>query len=131
MYDTVKVAGLKAYDLVPEAYCQSFRASKENGTQDYVEFTQETQSLFDQWCSSKEINGNFEKLWQLILEEFKDYLPTKIKTYLDEQKVENLHQAATKADDYVLTCWGSFSRPNTCSLNPYYRMVFIELAVPG
>ena len=63
MYDTVKVAGLKAYELVQEAYSQSFRASKENGAQDYVEFTQETQTLFDQWCSSKEINGNFEKLW--------------------------------------------------------------------
>ena len=79
MYDTVKVAGLKAYELVPDASCQSFRVNKENGAQNYVEFTQETQTLFDQWCSSKEINGNFEKLWQMILEEFKDYLPTTIR----------------------------------------------------
>ena len=119
MHDTVKGVRLKAYKLVPEAYCQSFRASKKNAAQTYVEFAQEThcQTLFYQWYSSKEVISNFEKLWQLILvEEFKDCLPTKIKTYLDEQKVDNLHQAATKADDYVLNCWGSFSRLNTCSL---------------
>ena len=117
VYDTVKAAVLKAYELVPEAYRQRFRASKKNGTQTYVEFAQEKQTLFDRWCGSKEINNNFEKLRQLILvEEFKDCLPTDIKTYLDEQKVDNLHQAATRADDYALTHRGSFSRPHTRSL---------------
>ena len=96
VYDTVKGEVLKAYKLVPEVYCQRFRASKKSGAETCVEFAQEKQTLFDQWCSSKEINGDFEKLWQLILvEEFKDCLPTEIKTYLDEQKVDNLHQAAT------------------------------------
>ena len=52
----------------------------------------------------------------ILVEEFKDCLPTDIKTYLDEQKVDNLHQAATQADDYALTHGGSFSRPNTRSL---------------
>ena len=116
-HDTVKAAVLKAYELVPDAYCQKFRASKKSREQTYVEFAQEKQTLFDRWCGSKEINGNFEKLQQLILvEEFKDCLPTDIKTYLDEQKVDNLHQAATRADDYALTHRGSFSRPNTRSL---------------
>ena len=117
VYDTVKAAVLKAYELVPEAYRQRFRASKKSGTQTYVEFAHEKQTLFDRWCGSKEINNNFEKLRQLILvEEFKDCLPTDIKTYLDEQKVDNLHQAATRADDYALTHRGSFSRPHTHSL---------------
>ena len=108
---------LKAYELVPETNCQRFRASKKSGTQTYVEFAQEKQALFDRWCGSKEINSNFEKLRQLILvEEFKDCLPTDIKTYLDEQKVDNLHQAATRADDYALTHRGSFSRSHTRSL---------------
>ena len=116
-YDIVKTAVLKAYELVPEAYRQKFRANKKSGAQTYVEFAQEKQTLFDRWCGSKEINGNFEKLRQLILlEEFKDCLPTDIKTYLDEQKVDNLHQAATRADDYALTHRGSFSRPNTRNL---------------
>ena len=53
----------------------------------------------------------------MILEEFKGCLPTEIKTYLDEQKVDNLHQAATQANDYALTHRGSFSRPNPRSLD--------------
>ena len=55
--------------------------------------------MFDHWCTSKEI-----KLRQLmLLEEFKTCLPAEIKTYLDEQKVDTLHQAAIRADDYSLT----------------------------
>ena len=109
---------LKAYKLVPEVYHQRFQASKISGAQTYVEFAQEKQTLFDQWCGSKKIDGDFEKLQQLILVEvFKDCLPTEIKTYSDEQKVDNLHPPATRADDYALTHRGSFSRPNPRNLD--------------
>ena len=37
------------------------------------------------------------------IEEFKNCLLTDIKTYIDEQKVESLHQAEVLADDYALT----------------------------
>ena len=85
---------------------------------------QEKQTLFDVWCGSKEINGNFEKLWQLILvEEFKNCLSTNIKTCVDEQKVDSLQQAATQADDYTLTHRGSFSRPNTCNLGAINKLL--------
>ena len=60
-YNTVKAAVLKAYELIPEAYRQKFRARKESGAEIYIEFAQEKQTLFDQWCGSKEINGNFQK----------------------------------------------------------------------
>ena len=62
-YDTVKAAVLKAYELIPEAYRQKFQASKKSGAETYIEFAQEKQTLFDRWCGSKEINGNFEKPW--------------------------------------------------------------------
>jgi len=79
VYSTVKSAILKAYELVPEAYRQKFRATKKGTAQTYVEFAREKQNLFDRWCASKEINGDFEKLRQLILvEDFKDCLPTEI-----------------------------------------------------
>ena len=53
---------------------------------------------------------DFEKLRQLILvEEFKACMPTSIKTYIDEQKVTTLHQAAVLADDYSLTHRNAFS----------------------
>ena len=48
--------------------------------------------------------GNYTRLCQLLLiEEFKNCLPNKIKAYLNENKVQNLHWAATLADDYTLT----------------------------
>ena len=45
-----------------------------------------------------------KKLKQVILiEEFKRCVRDEIKTYLDEQKVENLAKATAYADEYVLT----------------------------
>ena len=58
---------------------------------------------FDRWCNSREVGTDFEKLRQVILiEEFKRCVRDDIKTYLDEQAVENLAKAATYADDYAL-----------------------------
>ena len=48
VYDVVKNAILKAYELVPEVYRQRFQASKKGGTQTYVEFAQKKQTLFNQ-----------------------------------------------------------------------------------
>ena len=53
---------------------------------------------------SKEVEGDYTRLHELLLiEEFKNCLPNEVKTYLDENKVETLHQAATLADNYTLT----------------------------
>ena len=102
---------LKAYELVPEAYRQKFRNSKKTEKQTYVEFGREKEMLFDRWCLAKEINQDYTQLRQLMLiEEFKNCLPTDIKTYVDEQKAGNLHQAATLADDYALTHKSLFGR---------------------
>lgn len=38
-----------------------------------------------------------------MIEEFKICSNSWIRTYLDEEKVENLEQAATPADDYALS----------------------------
>ena len=68
-YKVVKTAVLKAYELVPEAYREKFWSSAENDFQTHVEFARQKEILFDRWCTSKEINDNFEKLQQLILVE--------------------------------------------------------------
>ena len=110
-YDNVKEAFLKAYELVPEAYRQKFRRSKKLDSQAHVEFAREKEMLFDRWCRSKEIGEDFKKLTQLILvEEFKNCVHSNVKTHLDEQKVENLSQAARLADDFALTHKMSASR---------------------
>ena len=50
------------------------------------------------------MGNNYEKLKQLVLlEEFKKCVPTPIKTYLEEQKVDDLQRAVILADDYKLT----------------------------
>ena len=57
----------------------------------------------------KEVAQDFMKLRQLILiEEFKGCLPAGVKTYIEEQKVESIQQAARLADDYSLTHRGLF-----------------------
>ena len=61
------------------------------------------EQLFDKWCSSKKVGHDFDKIWQLLLiEEFKWGLSNEIKTYLSEQKVDTLNNAAWLADDYFL-----------------------------
>ena len=82
-YDVVKAAVLKVYELVPEAYRQKFRDSAKRENQTFVEFARSKEILFDRWCTSKDICGNYEKLRQLILvEKFKKCLPSEIKTYV-------------------------------------------------
>ena len=91
----VKGAILKAYELVPEAYRQQFCGCCKGDQQTYVEFARSKENLFDRWCSSKDVNQEFPKLRQLtLLEEFKNCLPSDIKTHLDERKADDLHQAA-------------------------------------
>ena len=103
-YDEVRKAILKAYELVPEAYRQRFRNARKQGGQTYVEFARDKEALLDRWCTAKQVDNDFRKLRQLLLvEEFKKCLESDVKMYLDEQKADNLHQAAVLADDYSLT----------------------------
>ena len=110
-YNSVKNAILKAYELVPEAYRQKFRNYRKQESQTHVEFPHEKEVYFDRWCNSRKVGTDFEKLRQVILiEEFKRCVRDDIKTYLDEQKVENLAKAAAYADDYALTHKSTFKK---------------------
>jgi len=106
----VKSAVLRAYELVPEEYRQKFRSSRKNES----DLCRNKETFFDCWCVSKDIQKNFSKLRQLVLmEEFKNFLPSDIKTYLNEQKIDRMHRAATCADDYALT-HKPFGKPPLC-----------------
>ena len=110
-YNSVKNAILKAYELVLETYRQKFRNYRKQESQTHVEFAHEKEVYFDRWCNSREVGTDFEKLRQVILiEEFKRCVCDDIKTYLDEQKVENLAKAAAYADDYALTHKSTFNK---------------------
>ena len=103
-YQVVKEEVLKAYELVPEAYRQKFRSLKKGDSQSHLDFAREKSKLFDRWCSSKAVDGVFEKLRQLVLvEEFKWKVHESIRCYLNEKEVDTLSTAAKIADEYALT----------------------------
>ena len=87
--------------MVPEAYRQKFRNCKKENDQTHVEFARTKEKLFDRWCSSKKIGSDQEKLRQPVLvEEFKRWINSDIKSFLDEKQVETLETTARLADGY-------------------------------
>ena len=60
-YAVVKESILKAYELVPEAYRQKFRSTAKDSKQTFVEFARDKERLFDRWCASQNVNGDFAK----------------------------------------------------------------------
>ncbi len=70
-YDAVKIAILRAYELVPEHYRQRFRITKKSASQTYVEFAREKGTLFDRWIKACKVT-DYNSLRELMLiEEFK------------------------------------------------------------
>ena len=103
-YDSVKIAVLKAYELVPEAYRQKFRQLKKDEAITHVEYMRLKEQHLDRWLTSKDIGENYAKLRELVLvEEFKRQIHPEIRTHLDESEVDGAHNAAVRADDYALT----------------------------
>ena len=71
-YDCVKNATLKAYELVPETYCQKFRNYRKQESQFHVEFAHQKKCKMTDGVYSREVGTDFEKFRQVILiEEFK------------------------------------------------------------
>ena len=103
-YDLVKSAVLKSFELVPEAYRQKFRTQRKTENQSYVEFLREKENALDKWCDSKRIDGDAEKLRQLILaEEFLNCVPEEVRVHLSEKKTDVTYEMAALADEYILT----------------------------
>ena len=103
-YDLVKAAVLKSFELVPEAYRQKFRTQRKIENQSYVEFLREKENALDKWCDSKRIDGDAEKLRQLILaEEFLNCVPEEVRVHLSEKKTDVTYEMAARADEYILT----------------------------
>ena len=102
-YATVKAAVLRSYELVPEAYRQRFRTWEKSSRQTHVEFAREQCTHFSRWCSAVKVD-TFDALCDLIvLEQFKNSVPSHIAVYISEHKVKTAAEAATLTDEYVLT----------------------------
>ncbi|XP_034001297.1 uncharacterized protein LOC117494480 [Trematomus bernacchii] len=102
VYENVKGAILRAYELVPEAYRQRFRGLKKTSGQTYVDFAREKKVLFDRWCRACKADDITSVCELMMLEEFKNCVPERTVVYLNEQKVTTLQQAATLADEFAL-----------------------------
>ena len=103
-YDLVKAAVLKSFELVPEAYRQKFRTQRKTENLSHVEFLREKENALDKWCDSKRIDGDAEKLRQLILaEEFLNCVPEEVRVHLSERKTDVTYEMAALADEYILT----------------------------
>ena len=115
-YDLVKAAVLKSFELVPEAYRQKFRTQRKTENQSYVEFLREKENALDKWCDSKRIDGDAEKLRQLILaEEFLNCVPEEVRVHLSERKTDVTYEMAALADEYILTHRKTKEKPFTGS----------------
>ncbi|XP_033970581.1 uncharacterized protein LOC117470127 isoform X2 [Trematomus bernacchii] len=102
VYENVKGAVLRAYELVPEAYRQRFRGLMKTSGQTYVDFAREKKVLFDRWCRACKADNITSVCELMMLEEFKNCVPERTVVYLNEQKVTTLQQAATLADEFAL-----------------------------
>lgn len=95
-YDVVKQTVLRAYELVPEAYRQRFRAHKKADKQTFVEFARDKRALFEKWCAANKTT-TFEALRELVLlEDFKSCVSENLVVHLNEQKVMSLSAAAVE-----------------------------------
>ncbi len=94
---------LKAYECVPEAYRQRFRACRKEHKQSHLEFCWiwENILLVGILCLTLNIFMIWFNWWFIAV-------PDNIATYISEHKTNSPEQAAVLADDYVLTHWSSF-----------------------
>ncbi|KAJ8348577.1 hypothetical protein SKAU_G00271660 [Synaphobranchus kaupii] len=105
-YDMVKVAVLRAHELVPEAYRQKSRQYRKADRQTFVEFAREKENVFDRWCVAQGTK-TFEQLRDLIImEEFRNCVPERVAIYLNEQRVTQI--GAIVADAFTITHRGVF-----------------------
>ncbi|KAK5921567.1 hypothetical protein CgunFtcFv8_018924 [Champsocephalus gunnari] len=103
VYLMVKTAVLRAYELVPEAYRQRFRSWEMSDRQTHVEFARDLVTSFGRWCNSLKVDTYVALCELMVLEQFKNSVPSHIAVYISERKVKTAAEAAALADDYVLT----------------------------
>lgn len=99
-YEKVKSVVLKAYEMVPEAYHQKFRGLQKRFTQTHVKLVRELELCFTRWCTASAVESFEDLVNLLVLEQFKNMLPSQTAIYIAERKVSNVAEAAVLADEY-------------------------------
>ncbi|KAK0139042.1 hypothetical protein N1851_024397 [Merluccius polli] len=107
-YSAVKNAVLQAYEMVPEAYRQRFRAGNKGADQTHLEFARDLRKHFSRWCSASGVDTLDDLTNLMLVEQFKLSVPGRVATYISEHKAKTPEQAASLADDFTLTHKSSF-----------------------
>ena len=112
-YVTMKDAILQSFEMIPEAYRQKFRNLERELGESCVEFIRRKEIAFDRWIRSLKIAATYDSLREVMLiDEFKRCLSPEIRTYVNDNAVGNVRNAAMLADGYELTHKGSRSPTN-------------------
>ena len=98
VYDTVKGAILRRYEINEETYRQRFRTDRKKGEESYREYADRLGDHFSRWVASQSIG--IEEL--VKIEQFISGVPEDLRIWLRERKPESLRRAASLADDYAL-----------------------------
>ena len=71
--------------------------------QTHVEFARDLVTSFGRWGNSLKVDTYVALCELMVLEQFKNSVPSHIAVYISERKVKTAAEAAALADDYVLT----------------------------
>lgn len=67
--------------------------------QTHLEFVRDLRKHFNRWCTAVDINTLEDLIHLIVLEQFKNSVPSRIATYISEHNVKTPEEAAVLADD--------------------------------
>ena len=75
---------------------------EKSSRQTHVEFARDLVTSFSRWCNALNVDTNAALCELMVLEQFKNAVPSHIAVYISERKVKTAAEAAVLADDYML-----------------------------
>lgn len=101
-YQAVKREVLKAYEITGESYRRKFRNTRNGPDQHYLEYSRQLSKLMEKWWRFQDIKAIEDAKRVFLLEQFLEGVPTDVRIYLCQQSINNIQNAASLAEDYVL-----------------------------
>jgi hypothetical protein len=101
-YKQVKEALLRAFQQTAHTYRTNFRNSTKTSDQSYVDYAFNLTVGLDKWLGSRDALTNVERVKEVIVQEqLIEKLPTDLKTYASELKLEKVHDIAVALNNYT------------------------------
>ncbi|XP_072169909.1 uncharacterized protein [Diadema setosum] len=108
VYDEVKLAILRRYDLTPEAYRVKFRELKVDRDETYTEFSVKLTDLLGRWLQGAGALNDLDRLKEEILkEQMLKQVSFDLRVWLRDHEPDTLGDMARLADQYVISRKGA------------------------